>query len=102
MKGNLLVLVLLVLLTSACSSTFDKPFTPIRDSFTVDVLLVDNPHQLVGKCIIGALGCAYCVPSGRCYLYSVKNRCVLDHEIDHLLFGFFHGNKMVSCDVRAN
>lgn len=90
---------LFVIALSGCSSL--SSFNPRVDKVFFSVNFHNSIESIEAACEKGSRGCYKCNPSGSvCDIQSIKERCVLDHEIDHVLFGYFHGNKSVNCKTR--
>lgn len=98
---NLTLSILLIIALSGCSSL--STFNPRVDQVFFSVQFHNSIESIETACGKGVRGCYKCNPSKSvCNIQSIKERCVYDHEQDHVLFGPFHGDKSVSCVVRAH
>jgi len=97
---NLTLSILLIVALSGCSSL--STFNPRVDKVFFSVQFHNSIESIEAACGKGVRGCYKCNPSGSvCNIQSIKERCVLDHEVDHVLFGDFHRNKLVNCKTRS-
>ena len=100
----LVIIICLISVFSGCASTMSNSQfedTLISEKVFIQFNFVDSPAELEGVCGECTVGCAVCNDAySYCQIYSVKERCVLDHEIDHVLFGNYH-EKGATCQTRA-
>ena len=101
----LIILICLISVISGCASPMSNSQfedSLISEKIFIQFNFVDSPTELEGVCGELTVGCALCNDAySYCQVYSVKERCVLDHEIDHVLFGDFHKGIPSTCAVRA-
>jgi hypothetical protein len=99
-----LILLLCVLSMNVNAGIFGPSFEELLVSDTTVIVLkfYDNVAQVEAACMVGAVGCALCNEDNSiCTIHAVKERCVVAHEIDHVLFGAFHGDSKVNCKARG-
>jgi len=97
---NLALLILLIVALSGCATL--STFSPRVDQVFFSVQFHNSIESIEAACGKGNVGCYKCSPSFKyCNVDSIKERCVYDHEQDHVLFGDFHGDKSVNCKSRA-
>lgn len=98
-------LILIIFLPSCAAINGD--FNPIYDEGFIAYKFYDDISELREVCkdinidIDNAVGCFICSGS-ICQIHSIKERCTWDHEIEHILYGDFHGNQSVTCKTRKD
>ena len=111
------LLILMCILSVGCANNLPAPagdtFASTSNEFEdnlvtehaiVALVLYDSPEELWSECGDGNVGCAKCKQNGdfrTCAIHTIKDRCVVAHEIDHVLFGDFHKGRDVDCTVRG-
>lgn len=95
-------LIALCILLSGCSAQqrFDVPI----DIANVTFLFYNSLQEAEQKCgRVDDAGCTICTGTTikHCVVHLVKERCMLDHEMDHVIFGDFHKGKDALCKERA-
>ena len=92
-------LMCLLLLPSGCSA--QQRFEPQHDSGIIRYTF-QSVEEVAKFCGIGSdvVGCTICSGSD-CEMHLVRERCVWDHEVDHVFFGDFHKGKKPTCKARA-
>lgn len=96
------ILIALCIILSGCSAQqrFDVPIEIANVTF----IFYDSLGEVAKKCgAEGDAGCAICTGTTikHCVIHTVKERCMMDHEMDHVIFGDFHKGKDVLCKTRA-
>lgn len=80
---------LLCLILTGCASTQKMP----HGVYEVKIIVTYNVEN---KCGAGNVGCIFCIKK-KCNIYTTPERQCLAHEIDHLLYGAFHGKRKAEC-----
>lgn len=95
---NLLALLLLF----GCDQPPEKISTDY-DEYTVTIKFYDSVDDVQKACGGERNGCFMYFKSKpyQGQIHAIRSRCVLDHEIDHLLYGEFHKDDAI-CTTRAN
>lgn len=76
-------------------------FQPRSNLVTTSTFFYDTLEQVQMICGYGHAGCYQCVKdTAVCTIHALKERCVVDHEMDHVYFGNFHGDEAVNCKAR--
>jgi hypothetical protein len=94
---RLIKTLLICSLLSSCAYT-DTINTDV-DSYTVVVVFYDDNRAIESVCGKGNVGCWR--KSGNLHtIHTTRSKCVLYHEIDHILYGYFH-NQKAGCNIRG-
>lgn len=97
-------ILILALILSGCSAQqrFDVPVKVVAAT----MLFYDTRDEVGRICgDYSKVGCMYCKGNNllkECLIHSLKERCVFDHEMDHVFFGDFHKGGEATCKERAN
>lgn len=80
----------------ACSES--RLYSPAKDTYLIRLNLHNSVKSVESVCGVGYRGCYK--DKGNYYIIeSIKTRCSIEHELDHVLFGKFHEGK-ATCHVR--
>lgn len=78
-----------------------RNFNPESNRYVLIIELYDTLGDVQKVCGKGKAGCFERVGSVN-KVHTIKERCVFDHEMDHLFFGPFHGDRSAGCKTRAD
>ena len=94
--------ILILLLLFGCNQPPENIKTN-HNEYSVIIRLYDNVDDVKKACGGERNGCFmyYKSSPNKGAIHTIRSRCVLDHEIDHLLYGEFHKDG-ASCTTRAN
>ena len=102
------LLILMCILSVGCANNLPAPPGDTFENALVTkggliaLVLYDSAEELWDECGNGKVGCAKCNDNNSvCAIHTIKDRCVVAHEIDHVLFGDFNKGRDVDCTVRG-
>lgn len=94
-----LTLLLMIILVSGCSSLSKLSVDTEKKHYSILLTLHDTEREVYKVCGWGNIGCHRFV-GGIHIVHAARDRCVIDHEMDHVFYGAFHAFG-ATCDVRA-